>query len=58
MCRLQDLNNVCHKDDFPLTILVDATIGFGALSFMDGFSRYNHIKMDPEYEELTAFWTP
>ena len=55
------LNNACPKDDFPLPItelLVDATTGFGALSFMDGFSGYNQIKMDPEDEDLTAFRTP
>ena len=49
------------KDDFPLPItelLVDATTGFGALSFMDGFSGYNQIKMGPKDEDLTAFRTP
>ena len=43
-----DLNNVYPKDDFPLPItelLMDATIGFGTLSFMDGFLGYNQIKM-------------
>ena len=57
----RDLNNACPKDEFPLPItelLVDATTGFGALSFMDGFSGYNQIKMAPEDEELTAFRTP
>ena len=57
----RDLNNVCSKDDFPLPIielLIDATIGFGALSFMDGFSGYNQIKMHPEDEDLMAFRTP
>jgi len=57
----RDLNNACPKDDFPLPItelLVDTTTGFGALSFMDGFSGYNQIKMNPEDEELTAFRTP
>jgi len=47
----RDLNNACHKDDFRLPItklLVDATTGFGALSFMDGFSWYNQIKMNLE----------
>jgi len=50
----RDLNNACPKDDFPLPItelLVDATTGFGALSFMDGFLGYNQIKMNPEDEE-------
>jgi len=57
----RDLNNACPKDDFSLPItelLVDATIGFGALFFMDGFLGYNQIKMNPEDEELTAFWMP
>lgn len=57
----RDLNEACPKDEFPLPItelLIDATTGFGALSFMDGFSGYNQIKMAPEDEELTAFRTP
>ena len=57
----KDLNNACPKDDFPLPItelLVDVTTGFGVLSFMNGFSGYNQIKMNPEDEELTAFRTP
>ncbi|XP_062103347.1 uncharacterized protein LOC133814399 [Humulus lupulus] len=56
----RDLNRACPKDEFPLPItelLVDATTGFDALSFMDGFSGYNQIKMAPEDEELTAFRT-
>ena len=35
----QDLNNACPKDDFPIPlteIMVDATTGQEALSFMDG----------------------
>jgi len=54
----RDLNNACPNDDFPLPIielLVDATIGFGALSFIDGFPGYNQIKMHPKDEDLTAF---
>ena len=57
----RDLNNTCPKGDFSLAItklLVDTTIGFGALFFMDCFSRYNQIKMNPEDNELTTFWTP
>jgi hypothetical protein len=43
----------------PVTeIVVDATIGFEALSFMDGSSGYNQIKMDPEDAFDTAFMTP
>ncbi|KAL0299884.1 UNVERIFIED_CONTAM: hypothetical protein Sangu_3149000 [Sesamum angustifolium] len=40
----RDLNNACPKDDFPLPIaelMIDATTGHEALSFMDGSSGYN-----------------
>ncbi|KAL0440126.1 UNVERIFIED_CONTAM: Transposon Tf2-12 polyprotein [Sesamum latifolium] len=57
----RDLNNACPKDDFPLPIaelMIDATTGHKALSFMDGSSGYNQICMAPADEELTAFRTP
>ncbi|KAL0329231.1 UNVERIFIED_CONTAM: Transposon Tf2-11 polyprotein [Sesamum radiatum] len=57
----RDLNNGCHKNDFPLPIvelIIDATMGHEALSFMDGSSRYNQIRMAPVDKELTAFRTP
>jgi ribonuclease HI len=57
----RDLNRACPKDDFPLPItemVVDATTGFDALSFMDGSSGYNQIKMDPVDAFDTAFRTP
>ena len=54
------LNKVSLKDDFPLPhidLLVDNTVSHLMLSFMDGFSRYNHILMAPEDRENTAFIT-
>ncbi|KAL0327107.1 UNVERIFIED_CONTAM: Pro-Pol polyprotein [Sesamum angustifolium] len=39
----RDLNNACPKDDFPLPIaklMINATTGHEALSFMDGSSGY------------------
>ncbi|CAL8168376.1 unnamed protein product [Prunus armeniaca] len=57
----QDLNRACPKDEFPLPnidILIDSTSGQGLLSFMDGFSGYNQIKMSPRDAEKTAFRTP
>ncbi|KAL0461070.1 UNVERIFIED_CONTAM: Transposon Tf2-12 polyprotein [Sesamum latifolium] len=57
----RDLNKACPKYDFPLPIIelmVDATIGHEALSFMDGSSGYNQIRMSPKDEECTAFRTP
>ncbi|KAM1333412.1 hypothetical protein PS2_009336 [Malus domestica] len=50
-----------REDDFPLPIIeimMDATTGHEALSFMDGSSGYNQIRMALEDEELTAFRTP
>ncbi|KAL0461140.1 UNVERIFIED_CONTAM: Transposon Tf2-12 polyprotein [Sesamum latifolium] len=57
----RDLNKACPKDDFPLPIIelmVDATTGHEALSFMDGSSGYNQIRMSPKDEECMAFRTP
>ena len=45
-----DLNKVCQKDSFSLpTIdrLVDASIDYKVLNFMDAFSEYNKITLDP-----------
>ncbi|KAL0340118.1 UNVERIFIED_CONTAM: hypothetical protein Sradi_4528600 [Sesamum radiatum] len=48
-------------DDFPLFIIelmVDATTGHEVLSFMDGLSGYNQIRVLPKDEECTTFCTP
>ena len=55
------LNKASPKDDFPLPhidMLVDNTTKFKVFSFMDGFSGYNQIKMEPEDMEKTTFITP
>ncbi|XP_031098665.1 uncharacterized protein LOC116002606 [Ipomoea triloba] len=57
----RDLNVACPQDDFPLPItelLIDAVTRHEIMSFMDGSSGYNQIRMAPEDEELTAFRTP
>jgi len=44
----RDLNKACPKDEFSLPItdvMIDNTCGFERISFMDGFSEYNQIKM-------------
>ena len=46
-----DLKKACPKDSFPLPKidqLVDATAGYELLSFIDAFSGYNQIKMNPK----------
>jgi len=56
-----DLNAACPKDEFhlPITdVMIDNTYGFERMSFMDGFSGYNQIKMCPEDEKYTSFKTP
>jgi len=56
-----DLNTAYPKDKFPLPItdiMIDNTCGFERMSFLDGFSGYNQIKMHPEDEKHTSFRTP
>ncbi|XP_012442188.1 uncharacterized protein LOC105767226 [Gossypium raimondii] len=56
----RDLNKASSKDNFPLPYidtLVDNTAGHSLFSFMDGFSRYNQIKMHPEDMSKTTFIT-
>ena len=61
MCvDFRDLNKVCPKDDFPLPyidVLVDNTAGSALMSFFDGFSGYNQIKMAPKDMTKTTFTT-
>ncbi|KAG7533238.1 Reverse transcriptase domain [Arabidopsis thaliana x Arabidopsis arenosa] len=55
-----DLNKACPKDSFPLPHidrLVESTAGNELLTFMDAFSGYNQIMMDPEDQEKTSFIT-
>ena len=54
----KDLNIACPKDDFPLSpidVSVDNMAGSALLSFMDGFSGYNQIKMAPKDMTKTTF---
>ncbi|KAM5562493.1 hypothetical protein ABKV19_017622, partial [Rosa sericea] len=47
-------------DSFPLPRidqLIDSTVGYRLLSFMDAFSGYNQIRINPADEEHTAFTT-
>ena len=53
-----DLNKACPKDSYPLPnidCLVDATSKYKYLSFMDAYSGYIQIWMNPEDEEKTTF---
>ena len=55
-----DVNRACPKDSFPLyriDLIVDATVGHELLNFMDAFSGYNQIRMNPSDQERTSFVT-
>ena len=55
-----NLNRACPKDSYPLPhidVLVDSTARHWLLSFMDAFSRYNHIKLDKADQEKMSFVT-
>ena len=55
-----DINKACPKDSFPLPridLIVDTTESHELLSFMDAFSGYNQISMDPNDQEKTSFVT-
>ena len=61
MCvDFMDLNDACPKDCYPLPridMLIDATAGHELLSFMDGFSGYNQIRMHKEDIPKVSFIT-
>lgn len=49
-----DFNKACPKDSFPLPHidrLVESTAGKDLLNFMDAFSGYNQIMIDPDDRE-------
>ncbi|CAA0813340.1 Unknown protein, partial [Striga hermonthica] len=55
-----DLNWACPKDSYPLPsidYMVDATSGHELMSFMDAYSGYHQIPMDPNDEEHTSFYS-
>ena len=63
-CRLcidfTNINRAGPKDSFPLPridLIVDATADHELLSFMEAFSSYNQISMDPNDQEKTSFVT-
>jgi hypothetical protein len=62
MCvNFTNLNKHCPKDNFPLPRIdqiVDSTVGYKCLCFLDAYSSYNQISMKVEDEEKTAFITP
>jgi hypothetical protein len=62
MCiNYTDLNKQCPKDLFPLPRIdrvVDSTAGSVLLWFLDCYSGYHQIALNPNDEDKTAFITP
>lgn len=55
---LLDLNTACPKDEFslPITVvMINNMCGYERMSFLNGFSRYNQIKIYPEDEKYMTF---
>ena len=61
MCiDFMDLNSACPNYSYPLPridTLVDSTMRYQLMSFMDAFSGYNQIKMEEADQEKTSFVT-
>jgi len=56
----RDLNDACPKHDFPLAVtelMIDATTGHEALSFMNSTAGYNQIQMALKDQDAKAFHT-
>ena len=56
-----DLNKACPKDPFPLPWidqLVDATVGYPWMSFLDTFQGYHQIPLALDNQEKIVFLTP
>ena len=55
------LNKACPKDPFALPRIdqvIDSTAGCELLSFLDAYSGYHQIKLDPADALKTSFITP
>jgi hypothetical protein len=55
------LNKACPKDNFLMPFIdqiIDECVGCESFSFMDGFSRYNQIKIKSEDQHKTTFIFP
>jgi hypothetical protein len=56
-----DLNKHCPKDPFDLPRIdevIDSTARYELLSFLDCYSSYHQIALNPEDQVKTSFITP
>ena len=59
--NFRNLNKVSLKDNYPLPKMdhiLQKVVEVERISTMDGFSKYNKIKVLPEDKEKTTFTTP
>jgi hypothetical protein len=57
----RELNKATQKYHFPLPLIdqvLDTLVGKKLFSFLDGFSRYNHIQITPKDQDKTTFTCP
>jgi hypothetical protein len=55
------LNTATRKDHFPLPFIdqmVERLVGHKYYCFLDGYSKYNQVPVDPEDQEKTTFTCP
>jgi hypothetical protein len=55
------LNSATRKDHFPLPFIVqmvERLAGHAYYCFLDGYSGYNQVPVDPEDQEKTTFTCP
>jgi hypothetical protein len=55
------LNSTTKKDHFPLPFIdwiLERLAGKSYYCFLDGYSRYNQVAIDPQDQEKTTFTCP
>ena len=61
LCWLKEMNKATLKDCFPLPFIdqvLDTLSGKQFFSFLDGYSGYNHILIEPKDQYKTTFTFP
>ena len=60
MCvNFTDFNKTCPENCYPLSwidVLVDSTMGYEILYFLDAFKGYHQIEMSEKNQEKMAFY--
>ena len=57
----RELNKATVKDKYPLPFIdqiIDEVSGYERYSFMDGWSGYYQVEIEPAHQKLTTFVSP